>query len=199
MPMRSNSRNLKRLVALMAAMAMAFAIAMAVGAGALGAGFVLVGAAFAPCVWARPPGTRSGHNAHRSKNTAPNFWNTGQSVGDCSTSTMNCDVRSAGWVRKNRFAMSMAFHGDRICTGSLRGNATTARGSPASSLLPFVTSSPSPVSTMFNIPCSAQSMANMRASPTTAGTALCTGKLIDFGLTHYRARDRDFAATMVAA
>lgn len=195
--MKHSPRNLKRLVVLMSAMLMVFAVAMAFGVGALGAGFVLAGAAFAPYVWARSPGVRSSRNTYRFKHMAPNFCDTGQNLGDCSVSFMSSGAPPSGRTRKNRFARSMAYHGDRICTEFER--ATSARGSPASNLLPFVTSSSGPGSIMFNIPCSAPSMANTRASPMFASTVPCNRKLIDFGLTHYRARDRDFVASLAAA
>lgn len=192
--MKHSPRNLKRLVVLMSAMLMVFAVAMAFGVGALGAGFVLAGAAFAPYVWAKSPGVRSSRNTYRFKHMAPNFWDTGQNLGDCSVSFMSSGAPPSGRTRKNRFARSMAYHGDRICTEFER--ATSARGSPASNLLPFVTSSSGSAPNMFS---SAPSMANTRASPMFASTTPCDRKLIDFGLTHYRARDRDFVASLAAA
>lgn len=192
--MKHSPRNLKRLVVLMSAMLMVFAVAMAFGVGALGAGLVLAGAAFAPYVWAKSPGVRSSRNTYRFKHMAPNFWDTGQNLGDCSVSFMSSGAPPSGRTRKNRFARSMAYHGDRICTEFER--ATSARGSPASNLLPFVTSSSGSGPNMFS---SAPSMANTRASPMFASTTPCDRKLIDFGLTHYRARDRDFVASLAAA
>lgn len=192
--MKHSPRNLKRLVVLMSAMLMVFAVAIAFGVGALGAGFVLAGAAFAPYVWAKSPGVRSNRNAYRFKHTAPNFWDTGQNLGDCSVSFMSSGAPPSGRTRKNRFARSMAYHGDRICIKFER--ATSARGSPASNLLPFVTCSSGSGPNMFS---SAPSMANTRASPMFASTTPCDRKLIDFGLTHYRARDRDFVASLAAA
>lgn len=202
--MRRSPRNLGRTVALAAALLLVMAVSLAPGAMVLGvvsvSAVMLLGmssAARAPCEETGSSDCRS--MTKNSADTALNFWPPGRMSE--SAPNMNSDGRPPGGrLRKNHFVTSMTFRGDRIRSRSRRvlparlclvrcdvlGASTIGAADVGSE------------HSLFDKFDNDQMAATMRASPQLSASAH-EGKVLDFGLLHFRARDSDFRPVGLAA
>lgn len=201
--MKRNPRNLGRMVAFAATLLLVMAVSLAPGAMALGVAVVSAVTLAGISAAARVPCGETGRNDRqsvRSGDTALNFWPPGR-MSENTTDMMSSDGRPPGGrLRKHRFSTSMTFRGDRIRSRSQRvlpARLCLVRCDvlAASTIGSADVGSENSLFDKFN---NDQMAATMRASPQLSASAH-EGKVLDFGLLHYRARDRDVAASMVAA
>lgn len=197
--MRRDPRNLRRTVALAAALLLVMAVSLAPGAMALGVMAVSAVTLAGISAAARAPCGETGRDDRRSMRsdaTAPEFWPPGR-IGESTTNMMNSDGRPPGGrLRKNHFTTSMTFRGDRISPRAQRvllARLCLIRCDVLGAST--IGTTDVPMTDKFN---SDLAMANMRASPLLSASAH-NGKVLDFGLLHYHARDSDLAASMTAA
>lgn len=162
-------RNLRRLAALTVALLLVLAVSLSPGAAALG-----VAVLFAPVLFST--GAKAQHGFSELKYDAARFGDMAFGSGPPGRSMIKSRVRKSnckppgGRKRKNRFVVSMEYHGDRISMRSKR--------------IPG-----------FNGFFSGK--ASERASPGTMSVSSCEWEP-DFGLACYRARDSDVGVLIAA-
>lgn len=200
-----NTRNLKRLVALSAALLLVVGLALAPGAAFLGAGVTFVVVVASTATTSRPAVETAsrGTGWFGRFNTALNRWPPGQTMSDDST-MMNAAATAAPVrrARKNHFETDMRFCGDRISMRRANTAMATTRGPTPMGFLSVFKMSRSADETGSRTPMNdnGQFLSDATTMLKDLGAKVHASfeNALNIGLFSYRARDRGMALGLAA-